>query len=55
MKIDQLTMHSDDIGEVVGSFYGSPVREFDRDVVEQREKEDSLRITLTSMASRRQQ
>ena len=40
MKIDSLVMHSDDIGESVGEFFGSPIREVNLLDVEVREELD---------------
>ena len=40
MKIDNLVMHSDDIGESVGEFFGSPIREVNLLDVEVREELD---------------
>ena len=41
MKIDSLVMHSDDIGESVGEFFGSPIREVNLLDVEVREELDT--------------
>lgn len=41
MKIDSLVMHSDDIGESVGEFFGSPIREVNSIDVEVREELDT--------------
>jgi hypothetical protein len=38
MRIDNLVIHSDDIGDVVGRFYEEPVREVNLLAVEEREE-----------------
>ncbi len=41
MKLDSTVMHSDDIGAVVGEFYGTPIRKVNLIDVELREISDS--------------
>jgi hypothetical protein len=52
VKLENLTMHSNDIGSVVGEFYGTPIREFYPEAVERREEEYLLQIVRTSIQAR---
>jgi hypothetical protein len=54
MKLDSLVIHADDIGDVVGKFYDSEVRETNLLTVELREISDaqlSARIALGSQSA----
>jgi hypothetical protein len=52
MKLDSLTMHSDDLGSVVGEFYGTPIRQYYPEMVERREEEDLMQIVRASIKAR---
>lgn len=50
-QLDPLTVHSADIGEIVGAFYGTPIRTWNRESTERREREDAtLRIAQNRLA-----
>ena len=52
IKLDLLYAHTDDMGETVGYFYGTPIREFFEKSARLREEEENSRITRRSMATR---
>lgn len=52
IKLDILHAHSDDMGETVGYFYGTPIREFFIEAARLREEEINSRITRASMKAR---
>jgi hypothetical protein len=54
MKLDRLTLHADALGDVIGHFYGTPIREFYLEEVERYEAEDASRITRFLMGSRKE-
>ena len=48
MKVDTLVMHSNDIGQVVGDFYGTAIRAYNPLAVEVRELVDAqIRIRMS--------
>ena len=52
IKLDVLTMHTDDLGDTVGHFYGVPIREFFAEDARLRDEEENARITRASMKAR---
>jgi hypothetical protein len=39
--LDNLEIHSDDLGDVVGDFHGTPIRQYDSRATEAREQADA--------------
>jgi hypothetical protein len=49
MRIDELVIHSDDMGEVVGRFYEEPIREVNLLVVDEREELEAQSAARASL------
>jgi hypothetical protein len=55
IKLDQLYMHSDDIGEVVGDFHSTPIFHVDFSAVYERETLDARRRYAAAKAYARKE
>jgi hypothetical protein len=46
IQLDPLVVHSDDLGEIVGSFYGTPVRLWYPEETSLRDRIDGYRVIM---------
>ena len=51
MRCDSLVIHEDDIGAIVGEFYGTPIHEVDTFAVSLREIRDAQNRVLKSLGT----
>lgn len=51
VEIDLLAVHSDDLGEAVGEFYGTPIRQWNASESRKREDADLIQRLDTNRAS----
>lgn len=52
IKLDILHAHTDDLGETVGLFYGTPIVEFFAEHARLRDEDERSRITRRSLKAR---